>query len=155
MFLTIHLPVSKPIKKFLVAKFGEEYHPTQNEWFGILITSLLHKKSYGDFRQTKKTEELAETYKIGIRISFSEKHGIFLEKNHESLIQKAVENIFRDSIYEQAIMNKQYYGIDYKTSIENALDFYGIVEDAKSYYSTLIRDFTRKKEAIMERMDKI
>ena len=52
-------------------------------------------------------------------------------------------------------MNKQYYGIDYKTSIENALDFYGIVEDAKSYYSTLIRDFTRKKEAIMERMDKI
>ena len=66
-----------------------------------------------------------------------------------------MENIFRDSIYEQAIMNKQYYGIDYKTSIENALDFYGIVEDAKSYYSTLIRDFTRKKEAIMERMDKI
>ena len=64
---------------------------------------------------------------------------------HENLIRKSIENIFRESLYEQAILNKECYGIDYKTTFENVLEYYGITEDDKSYYQSLMRDFNRKK----------
>lgn len=150
--ITIHLPVSKPVLKFLTSKFGEEYIPSKDNWFGILINSLLEKKSSNwDFRK-KKEDDLLYTYKISMKLSYTDKHGIHFTKYHEDLISKAVESLFREHIYEQAILNKRCYDIDYKTSIINALDFYGVDEDNKSYYQTIIRDFNRKKNKILQKI---
>lgn len=155
MLLTIHLPVSKPIHKFLTSKFGDEYQPNNNEWFGILISSLLERKSTYEYVPQKRDNAATEKFRINIKISYSEKHGVFFTRNHENLIRKAIESLFREMLYEQAILNKRCYGIDYKTSIENALEFYGVDVSEKSYLQAITRDFNRKKEAIENRLDKI
>jgi len=64
-----------------------------------------------------------------------------------------VESLFREHLYETAVLNKLYYDIEYKTSIENLLNFYGIHEEEKSYYQTIIRDFNRKKDKIAQRLE--
>lgn len=150
--ITIHLPVSKPMYQFLTAKFGEEYQPTKDNWFGILINSLLSKKNSNWDCRKKEAETFEYFYKINISLSYSDKHGLFFTKFHEDLIRRSVETIFREHLYEQAILNKRCYEIDYKTSIENALALYGVDEGDKSYYQTIMRDFTRKKEAISQRL---
>lgn len=152
-FITLHLPVSKPIKKFLAAHFGEEYQPNQSDWLGILISSLLNRKSASNWEtRVMKREHFEETYKINIRLSYADKHGIFLMPIHENLIRKAIENVFRESLYQQAILNKECYNIDYKTTFENQLEYYGIDEEDKSYYQTIIRDFNRKKEKLTNKL---
>ena len=145
MYITIHLPVSKPMKKFLTSKFGEEYHPNQQDWLGILISSLLDRKSQSNWEHRISHADFPERYKIHLKLSYANKHGIIIMPIHENLIRKSIENIFRESLYEQAILNKECYGIDYKTTFENVLEYYGITEDDKSYYQSLMRDFNRKK----------
>lgn len=154
MFLTIHLAVSKPVKKFLTTHFGREYQANQSDWLGILISSMLNRKSSSNWEQRiVKREPFEETYKININISYADKHGLFLMPIHENLLRKAIEGVFRQSIYQQALLNKEYYGIDYKTSFENILEHYGIDEEDKSYYQTLIRDFNRKKEDLIKKIN--
>ena len=85
--------------------------------------------------------------------SYSDKHGICILPTHEQLLRRAVESLFREHLYETAVLNKLYYDIEYKTSIENLLNFYGIHEEEKSYYQTIIRDFNRKKDKIAQRLE--
>ena len=142
MLVSIFLPVSKPIKQFLTQKFGAEYQPSRDNWFGILISSLLSKKNSN-----------WEEYKMSFKLSYSDKHGICILPTHEQLLRRAVESLFREHLYETAVLNKLYYDIEYKTSIENLLNFYGIHEEEKSYYQTIIRDFNRKKDKIAQRLE--
>lgn len=154
MYITISLPVSLPIKKFLTTKFGKDYKPNQQEWFGILICSLLEKKTISHWENRQKQEDFPEVYDIKISLSYCDKHGIYISAAHERLLRKSLESVFRENLYEQAILNKECYGIDYKTTFKNILEFYGTDANDSSYYQTLIRDFNRKKEAIQKRLDK-
>lgn len=152
MLVSIFLPVSKPIKQFLTQKFGAEYQPSRDNWFGILISSLLSKKN-SNWDDRGKNEVFEEEYKISFKLSYSDKHGICILPTHEQLLRRAVESLFREHLYETAVLNKLYYDIEYKTSIENLLNFYGIHEEEKSYYQTIIRDFNRKKDKIAQRLE--
>ena len=153
MLITIELPVSKHIKQFLVQKFGESFTPCRDNWLGVLITSLMEKKTTSWDTRLVNKEHFEYFYKISFSISYFNKYGIHLLPVHQQLLRKAIESNFREYIYEMAILNKEYYGIDYKTTIENTLDFYGIDEQDKSYYQTIIRDFNRKKEKILQKMN--
>ncbi|WP_372472612.1 hypothetical protein AB4865_07265 [Capnocytophaga sp. ARDL2] len=150
MIITINLPVSKHLKEFLTTKFGKEYHLGTDNWFGVLISTLLERKSCWDFKP-KKEEQNTEFYSIHIKLSYANKHGIFLTKGHEELLRKSIESLFRENIYEQALLNKECYGIDYKTTILNCLEYYGITDDNSNYLQALMRDFSRKKDRIETR----
>lgn len=149
MKITIYLPVSFAIKKFLTQKFGEEYELNQSEWLGILVSSLLSKKN-SNWENRFQHCNVGEVYKFTMKLSYADKHGIMISPTQEYLLRKSLENIFRENLYEQAIINKSLYDIDYKTTIENLLEFYGIVEEDKCYYQSLIRDFNRKKDHILK-----
>lgn len=155
MLLTIHLGLPQHLKKFLISKFGEEYHLSREDFLGILISSLLEKKSTGQYPYKLDKEKYSEKYLIHISLSYAQKNGIYLIQEHEALIRRSVENIFRNNLYEQALINKECYGIDYKTTFLNTLEFYGISEDNKSYFQMLMRDFNRKKEGIKSKKTEI
>lgn len=146
MQIEIHLPVSVAIKKFLVAKFGGEYQTNNRDWFGMQIISLLERKSsYEPPVKSTKNDKFPEVYKIRLSVSHMDKHGIILTPYREDLLRRFIESVFRDTCFDFALMSKKLYNIDYKNSIRNFMNFYGIDDVEKSYFEALTRDFNRKR----------
>lgn len=150
MSIIVTVPVSGSLKKFLVTKFGDFYQPSQRHWLGILMFSLLVKKSNWETRGGLRGVECTEVYDIHLSLSQFQKHGGNFSEEKLHLLRKALESVFREHIYEQCILNKKYYGIDYNASMRNILSFYGVPEEDSSYYQALMRDFTRKREKILK-----
>lgn len=147
MNIEIKLPVPEHLQLFLKAKFGEEYHTTNRDWFGIQILSLLEKKSVCRYAlESCKSENYSMYYKIKIRFSHSDRFGIILPPHRENMLRKFVESLFRDACFEFALINKELYDIDYKSSIINFLNYYNIDETKGTYLETIVRDFNRKKK---------
>lgn len=146
MKITIHLPVTPYIKKFLTVRLGKEYHLSLDDWFGGMIINMLENKtnknySISESKKDKKTEHFSFTASL----SLSSKNGFFIEERHEHLINKIVDALFREDLYINAIINKREYDIDYNTSINNVLDAYDITEEDLSV-DALKRDLNRKRD---------
>lgn len=149
--ISIDIPVSRAVRKFLIFKYGAEFILNQNEWLGILVASILNKKkTYKYYLPDKSNKEAVHYYRIYLSYSQYEKLGIMITPEKIESIAKALEKIFREYIFEKAIMDKNLYNIPYKNTIINTLEFYG-VEDSDGYYESIRRDFSRKKNKITQK----
>lgn len=149
MKITLHLPVSAYLIKYLEAKYGEEYKATETDWFGLLIISTLSRKSADHYHINRKSENLYYTVTLGI--SKAEHCGFFITQRKGDQIAKAIDNHFREQMYMQAVLNYQNFEIDYKTSILNYLESFNITEE-DLHYETVRKDFNRNKAKIEQRL---
>lgn len=143
--ITIQLPVSIYIKKYLVALHGPTYHVSITDDFGILILNTLRKKSI--YYHYKSQKEISTCYSISISFSNFEKYGCGISELQLHQIYKSLDSHFRMTMYRTAIINYHSFGIQYKKSILAYLKSYGITEDEMSY-GTIRKDFNRKKSEI-------
>jgi len=152
MKITIHLPVTPAIKKYMIGKFGKDYIINMDDWFGNMVINMLENKSH-KFYNTSDRDSMkkSETYDISFSLSTAEKNGVKIIPQHEVAIFNIVDKIFREELYSQALINKKNYLIDFQTTISNILDSYDISDDELSY-DALKRDFHRKKEKLEQRL---
>ncbi|WP_300685501.1 hypothetical protein [Chryseobacterium sp.] len=152
MNITINLPVSPAIKKYLTTRLGNNYHLTNNDWFGIIFLNMLENKNnkYYEFIG-KKTTNRIETFPITISLSMADKNGFIIRAKHETQINKIIDDVFRQDMYIQALINKKEYGIEYQTSLSNILDAYDITDEELTIDS-LKRDFIRKRADIESKL---
>lgn len=150
MKMTIDLPVSEPMMLFLKHRYGEEYEVNMKDWLGVMVSSILTKKSNYQAESVgtiKDTEKYSSTYRLILSWSSCERHGIFLSQYREKLLRKCIEELFRSTLYDIMEMNKQNYDIDYKTTLNQMLEHYGICDAEHSQYvDALIRGFFRKRK---------
>lgn len=152
MRITIHLPVTPAIKKYMIGKFGKDYIINMDDWFGNMIINMLENKSNKHYNTSNRdVGSKTDTYAINFSVSTSEKNGVRIIPQHEAAIFNIVDKIFREELYSQALINKKNYLIDYQTTISNILDSYDISDDELSY-DALKRDFHRKKEKLEQRL---
>lgn len=148
--ISIALPVPIYLKKILTTRFGEKYAAKEDNWFGILIINVLQRKSDRRYEYKKNAE--GEVYVITIAYEKARDKGFGINEIKAKAIIRSITRNFREELYYQAVMNNIHYGIDYKTSIQNILDSYDILEEELSY-ETLRKDFNRKKEQIINKIN--
>ena len=153
MKITIHLPVTPAIKKYLVrslTKEKQDYVLNIDDWFGLIVINMLENKSSKNYNITPTQEgQKTEIFDIQLSISAAQKNGFIILPQHETAIFNIVDRMFRESMYKTALINKKNYQIDYQTSINDILDSYDITEEEMSY-DAIKRDFNRKKEKLKD-----
>lgn len=152
MKITIDLPVTSYLQKYLTYRFGQLYQARESDWFGLLIINILSPKNEADYEL--KNFKPNSYYTITLGISKAEKRGFLVSKRKGEQLAKAVENYFRNELYLSAIMNARHFDIDYKTTIINTLESYGITEE-ELHYESIRKDFNRNKKSIEDNLDQI
>lgn len=135
------------LKKFLVATYGAAYKVDFSDELGVLILSTLRKKSTHYYEFKKVANDRAATYEFCISMSFFDKYGCNITADDMTLLAKTIDRWFRNSLYRSAVLNEYHFGIAYKDTINRYLQSYDISEDELNY-STIRRDFNRKKKHI-------
>ena len=148
MKITIHLPVTPAIKKYMICKFGKDYIINMDDWFGNMVINMLENKTNKFYNTSNRDVGLkTQIFDINFSVSTADKNGVRIIPQHEAAIFNIIDKIFREEMYSQALINKRNYFIDFQTTISNILDSYDISEDELSY-EALKRDFHRKKEKL-------
>jgi hypothetical protein len=151
--MTVTLSISCPtyIRKYVETSFGKDYELSQTDWLGIFIYSLLQKKSHPTYhyKSQRKTVDYDDKLRLKFSMSMAEKNGFFLIGSDEKKIIKCIDDIFRKTIYRQALINNDNYNIDFQTTILNCLEAYDITEDDLPY-ETLRKDFNRVKKELFK-----
>lgn len=149
---TLHISVPTYLKKYLLQTYGNDYKVSYGDDLGILILNLLKNKSnaYYEFEPKLKNKE-SVYFDIKISMSFFDKYGCSFNHNDMELITRSIDKWFRNMLYRSAILNYSHFGVPYKNTISKYLSSFGIGEDELSY-STIRRDFNRKKAKIAEQL---
>lgn len=143
------LPVPAYLKKYLITLYGEMMKPTHHDEFGAFILNTLEKKSNHDY--TLKSIPNDTTYAVRLNYHIFQNNGCLLSTRKERIIVRALDDKFRNMLFSQAVINKTSFNIPYKETIIAVLKSYGITEDELSY-STIRKDFNRKKTKLIEQM---
>lgn len=151
MRITIHLPVTNYLYKFLEFKYGQEYKATEADWFGLLVINTLSRKSNFDY--ASRHPKCQAFYSVTISFRKAESAGYFITNRHGEQLAKAIDKLFREEIYMNAIMNYENHGIQYKISILKMVQSMGISEDDLPY-ETIRKDFNRNKKHLMEKFNR-
>jgi|GEM_PF-318468 len=148
--ICIELAVTGYLFQYLTAVYGKGYQATHKDALGIVILSVLEgKKSiYYEFSKKKEGDCI---FPIKLSLSFFEKYGCHISDHYLCMIQKYADDEFRRHLFHSALINRQYFQIPYKTTIDRMLAAYGISEDELSY-STIRKAFNRKKTALSQRL---
>lgn len=137
------------MKSYLTTQYGKEYVINTTEFLGILMLNVLKKKSF--YYKHVVDDSRTSVYKLRISLSMFEKYGCSISEEQLTQICKAIDSEFRRCVYSHAILCKNQSGLEYKDAILGFLYAYNIPEEELSY-STLRRDFNRKKASISERL---
>lgn len=149
--ITLTIPVPNYLYKYLVHLYGEKYQPTMYDELGIMVLSVLERKSNATAQRYEpknfKGKNCDKHFVIHLSFSQFERNGFFIFNEKIHTIQAFIDNQFRLSMYRNAITNYNQMNIPYKDSILCFLASYGIEEEDFSYES-IRRDFNRKKEKL-------
>lgn len=147
--ITIEIPVSPYIKKYLIAVYGEKYKLSLKDDFGILVLNCLQKKTYYQYKVEK--DDRTTSFPVKISISQFEKYGCLIKEQQLYEIHKTLDSQFRESIYRASIINNVRFNIEFKESIWAHLESYDITEE-DIRWDTIRKDFNRKKTRIKEQL---
>lgn len=148
MKISIHLPVTPAIKKYLTVRVGENYTVRFEDWFGGIVLSVLENTGSKHGQLVNKRENTAtEEFTFTISLSYAEKNGFIILPKHEVLINNIIEDIFRKEMYIQALINKKCYKIEYHTTFSNIMDVYDITDDDLTM-DAVKKEFIRKRADI-------
>ena len=155
----LQLNVPSYLKKILVSKLGENYRPKEDNLYGLAIINTLKRKSEhnyeyrrehysgGDYRFKNSTEQ----FFIYISVDRASRRGFSFDPRRSFQIVKAFDKQIREELYTKAIFNKENYGIDYQTTINDWLNMYDISEEELSYDS-IRKDFNRNRIKLMKKL---
>lgn len=154
------LQLSVPIylKKILDIKYGDSFVAKENTLFGMTVLNTLKRKSEHDyvFKRNQYSDgnyrfkNSTEAYFINVSVDRVRRRGFTFDARRCFQIVKAVDKSIREDLYQNAIINKEHYGIEYQTTLLNFLDLYDITEEELSYES-LRKDFNRNRRRITEK----
>ncbi len=150
--ITIELPVPAYIYSYLHTMYGPNYEVKTTDNFGIMILGILEKKSI-QYHSVSFNKRNTKKYVINLSISVFEKHGCYITEQHVYRISKLLDYNFRYNLFTYAIVNKEFFSIEYKRTINALLKFYNI-EESELQYSTIRKDFNRKKKEIEKKIVK-
>lgn len=150
MKVIIHVPCPTYLKKFIEISFGENYELSQTDWLGILVLGLLQKKSHPTYHYAgqKKAAQFGDKLVFNFTLHQANKNGFFLVNSDEQKIIKAIDDVFRSSMYRAAMLNQENFGIEYRSTITTYLDAFNITEEDLAY-ETIRKDFNRLKSALI------
>ncbi|MEQ3501125.1 hypothetical protein ABMY20_15325 [Tenacibaculum sp. SSH1-16] len=148
--ITIHLPVKKYLKKYLISKYGDNFNVTMNSALGIIVSSVLQNKKY-IYNYTLKKNKSEDVFVFNVSLRHFKDNGCHITEHHLYYINKALEDDFAQDIFMQAITNKHNFNIAYKDTIIAILQTYHIDESELSY-STIRKRFNRNKDGIMKKL---
>ena len=150
MKVVLHVPCPPYIRKFVEASFGENIEINQTNWLGIFIYSLLQKKSHPTYHYAgqKKAAGYDDRLVFSFSVHQANKNGYFIINSDEAKIIRHIDDVFRRSVYAQALINKESFGLEFKSTITSILDSYNITEN-ELQYETLKKDFDRVKKSLL------
>ncbi len=150
--ITIELPVPAYLHSYLTTVYGKDYKVSATDDLGILILNVLSKK-YDYYKYNREYDKNSSRYTITMSISTLEKHGCNITQQKINQINKHIDSSFRTSLFRAAIINKEYFNIQYKETINAILNSFNI-DEADLSYSTIRKDFNRKKNSIASYLEK-
>lgn len=160
--MLLQLTVPKYLKKIMDAKFGESYCAREDTLFGMTVINTLKRKSEHDYTYKRilykegnyRFKNATEPFFINVSIDRCTRRGFTFDKRRVFQIVKAFDKSIRENLYQTAIVNREFYGIQIKTTFQNFLDLYDIDEEELSYES-LRKDFNRNQKKIAEKLNLI
>ena len=139
--ITIQIPVSLHVKKFLLSWYGEGYILNLHDSLGKAVHGLLRKK-INTVRGTLKMQE--PYYTIHIPMSKAEKEGCVIHPNNLYLISEQFDKYFRDIAFSYVMIHSAIHNGQQKEGLREVLTAFNMTEDDISLDS-LYRDLKRKK----------
>lgn len=153
MQASITIPTKSYIKKYLEISFGSNIKLTERNWLGVIILNVLKRKTFKnpnyDFKKYNYSYDGEITFQIDIDKIY--RNGAFILNAQKYYINKSIDQIFKDELVKQALINHKNFEIDFKTSILSILEAYDITEDELNY-ETLRKYFDRNKNRFENRM---
>lgn len=155
----LQLNVPKYLKKILEVKYGDSYVAKENTLFGMTVLNTLKRKSDHDYSYTRnqytngnyRFKNSTEAYFINVSVDRVKRKGFAFDPKRTFQIVKALDKSIRDDLYQNAIINKEKYGIEYQTTLLDFLDLYDI-EDEELSYDSLRKDFNRNRRKLAEKL---
>lgn len=147
-FAVFHIPVAPYVYKFLMSKYGPDYHLTQNEFLGIILLPFFSKEvkiiNKTDPRDSVKTE----LYPISVSYSFFARQGCYLSHEQLKLIGRTLDKYFREILFNHVLIYSQTNKTGFKKCILDFCEIHQISPDDLNPES-IYRDFQRKKQDFM------
>lgn len=140
--VTIDIPVSSYVKKFMTTLYGDNYTLSLNDTLGNAITALLMKKTNNYNGLYKKGRD--SVYSIHISFSQMKNEGCIIRKNNIHLIGQFCDKYFRETIFLSIFTNSNDGKDNVKDTMRKALQAFNITEDDIAL-DTLYRYYLRKR----------
>jgi len=141
--ITLDIPVTPHVKKFMTVLYGESYILNMNDTLGKAIHVLLNKRINSN-GLLKNTED--PTYPVKISYSKRKNEGFVIHKTNIYMISQFCDKYFREVIFLytliRSINSKDHNNI--KKGIREALYVFDVSEEDISL-DTLYRDYMRKR----------
>lgn len=145
-FATFYIPVSPHVRKFLTAKYSDEYRVSKNDFLGLLLTPFFTKEIKILKKEESVTDSIkSEVYPISISFDFFQRQGCFISHDQLRLIGRTLDKYFREMLFNHVSIYSSMYGVSKKQCIIDFCEMYGISPDDFNPES-LYRDFKRKSE---------
>lgn len=147
----IKIPMRSYLVKYLTKLHGSEYKVTKHTFLGLCIVDVLTK----DY-QKSPSKVKASYFKCIVPNQLCVIHGYFPKYSHFSLLEKKIDKIFKQTMYQYIDINIQSgYNKkrEVKKCIEDFLGYYRISEDDFKY-ETAYRNYIRYVEQKSIKMTK-
>ena len=142
MELVVFFPVKPHLKKFLEKRFGPFTYYSNKHILAPYIRSALSTAVKTRQNAPFKTDH---SYPVFLSQYYTSKFGVIYQKEKNHQFNHEIEILFRDYVYQFMNLNKEIYGIKYRTSLKDVLKTFEIHEEDLKLDS-ILRDFNRKHQ---------
>lgn len=153
MNITLQIPTKSYLKKYLEVSFGKDIKLTERNWLGVMVLNILKRKTFKnpsyDFKKYNYTYNAEIT--VSLHIGQAYRNGSVLLEPQKYFLNRSIDQIFKEELIKQALINQSNYNIDFKTSILNILEAYDIADDELDY-QTIRKYFNRNYKRFQNRM---
>lgn len=153
MNITLQIPTKSYLKKYLEVSFGKDIKLTERNWLGVMVLNILKRKTFKnpsyDFKKYNYTYDVEIT--VSLHIGQAYRNGSVLLEPQKYFLNRSIDQIFKEELIKQALINQSNYNIDFKTSILNILEAYDIADDELDY-QTIRKYFNRNYKRFQNRM---
>lgn len=150
--LIIKVPMKPYLVKFLIKRFGKYHKATKNSWIGLNVIDLLSK----DY-QKPVSSKLDSFFVFEVPENLCRNYGYFPKYSKFPALEKKVDKIFRDFMYQHLDVNLSSGLYSKKSEVMNCLRhffmYYKISEDDKKL-ETAYRNYVRYRNELHRNQDK-
>lgn len=146
----VEVQISLPnyLVKYLQGLYGEKCAIDNTTELGVMVQNVLLRKS-DPYYQFKSLPLIPDKKKYAFILSTRvfKTRGCMISDKDEVALMKVLDLWFRNNLYRLAVLNKQYFDINYKKTIICFFQQFGISEDDLPYHA-IQKDLYRKKDRV-------